>query len=1166
MPIIRVSASPTITAGTFAVGDAVGTQLSFSTGQNAGSIIGCRMLDKGRQSVPLELWLFRASTTGTGLSNNDPFGPSDTQIANSAGVIRVTDWFHTPENSAGQAEDLPFSFASLTGGVLYGWLVCCGSPTYAAGDLTVELLIQQGVSPIDRRRMYYYRRRPYPPLTALTIPPAAENYHTIHLKFDYQPPANLPPSTVQVTGSYLLGGRWVDFHPALLDDGGANTLYTILFGLQEGKTYPVKIEFKRTNNATGALIERKTYHKLYTTRSSPQSGSGGSRYMSPTGKDSNTGVNTTDSPAGTGPKKTIAGLAAVIPTGGIGILLNGTYSPADYGLLNGKAAAGGSNTITLDGSARAIDSFYNDWTVTIVSGTAAGQSKTITGYVGSTKVATVNSAWTLPAPDTSSVYHVTKSDLGFDTTAWEVANLVGASTAYKTIRAETTGQVSISGKRLMSTANGLDAWTRDIAPGRTFNGTSTWLGNTSGVDFLSAFITASAGTIAGWIKVRGTPPTNANAYGLDCIFADTSGFAGLFVGTITGDPNGARVWASNWDGNQDRCDGAYTANTWTHVAWVHGGGTLKLYVNGTLANSVASGDTSELGNRIRFGLRNTEYFEGAMSLWGAWNIALSDGDISSLAAGSDPNEVQAASLKGRWPINGASPETETIQGHNLTVNGSAGTETGPTRGDIYYAEFSAFMDTTNKRASRWVKVESGPSIGKLLYLYGDLTTDQTVYSAGSWKAIRNGTREGFLIDWTNNRIYVRVPLGAGSPPDARYSCGWHQGEALDLSACDYLILEGITLEMFGSIEQSGGGQYFSTVLTAASRGGLRLYDCTNVVVRNCAFNQGTVANGNSPTQSHMAITIEDCTFSGHDWWSQLYTNPLVSNKTWATIKSTPNEDYTVMFQVGDVTTQLVIRRCDFTGCDDGLSLNSTTGNNDCDIYENTFTNMFDGAVEANSADSILRNTAFWHNTFTNCLYAFRFTALTNGPAWVVGNYGTDCGVFNTLYIGMPNVGQPSDAHTLVYCNTLLSETANDPASGSSWNLGLGTGRVKLINNVLEHAAHYFGDNGTSGYDSAIPNIVAKNCFYSPYPAPRWRYNNTAYAYEADYLGATASTYMTLSGNVYIDPYPPSGGGALDSQLVGVASPIRGITNIAADSAGNPLNEPLALGYFPKWQS
>ena len=89
--------------------------------------------------MPLELWLFRASTT-TGLSNNTVFDPDDNQIANLAGVLRINDWFTANLNSIGQAENLPMSFADLTGGAIYGWLVNRGAPIYTStSDLTVEL-------------------------------------------------------------------------------------------------------------------------------------------------------------------------------------------------------------------------------------------------------------------------------------------------------------------------------------------------------------------------------------------------------------------------------------------------------------------------------------------------------------------------------------------------------------------------------------------------------------------------------------------------------------------------------------------------------------------------------------------------------------------------------------------------------------------------------------------------------------------------------------------------------------------------------------------------------------------------------------------------------------------------------------------------------------------
>ncbi len=71
------------------------------------------------------------------------------------------------------------------------------------------------------------------------------------------------------------------------------------------------------------------------------------------------------------------------------------------GVNTGTAQAGGASTITLAAGASAVNNLYN--AVTITGGTGAGQYRTLSGYVGSTKVATTNTPWTTP-PDNTSVY------------------------------------------------------------------------------------------------------------------------------------------------------------------------------------------------------------------------------------------------------------------------------------------------------------------------------------------------------------------------------------------------------------------------------------------------------------------------------------------------------------------------------------------------------------------------------------------------------------------------------------------------------------------------------------------------------------------------------------------------------------------------------------------
>jgi hypothetical protein len=73
----------------------------------------------------------------------------------------------------------------------------------------------------------------------------------------------------------------------------------------------------------------------------------------------------------------------------------------------GTAQAGTSTTITLASGASVTDDIYNTMSVYITSGTGSGQLRTITDYVGTTKVATVATWGT--NPDATSVYEVMPS-------------------------------------------------------------------------------------------------------------------------------------------------------------------------------------------------------------------------------------------------------------------------------------------------------------------------------------------------------------------------------------------------------------------------------------------------------------------------------------------------------------------------------------------------------------------------------------------------------------------------------------------------------------------------------------------------------------------------------------------------------------------------------------
>lgn len=80
----------------------------------------------------------------------------------------------------------------------------------------------------------------------------------------------------------------------------------------------------------------------------------------------------------------------------------GTFENA---IATGIAVAGGATTITLDAAASSINDFYNTNIISITSGTGAGQIRTISDYVGATKVATVSVAW-VTIPDATSEFEI----------------------------------------------------------------------------------------------------------------------------------------------------------------------------------------------------------------------------------------------------------------------------------------------------------------------------------------------------------------------------------------------------------------------------------------------------------------------------------------------------------------------------------------------------------------------------------------------------------------------------------------------------------------------------------------------------------------------------------------------------------------------------------------
>lgn len=117
--------------------------------------------------------------------------------------------------------------------------------------------------------------------------------------------------------------------------------------------------------------------------------------------------------------------------------------------LTGTATAGAASTITLAGGSSAVNSYYKGLIIRTTGGTGSGQSRYITGYVGSTKVATVDTAWSVQ-PDATTTYEIKYEFLGYAlptlSTAlpvWSISLRIYNDTVVDSIQYNANGQAFI---------------------------------------------------------------------------------------------------------------------------------------------------------------------------------------------------------------------------------------------------------------------------------------------------------------------------------------------------------------------------------------------------------------------------------------------------------------------------------------------------------------------------------------------------------------------------------------------------------------------------------------------------------------------------------------------------------------------------------------------------
>lgn len=141
-----VSVTPTIDTSIYASGDAMHAapmEFDASMFRDAGGFILDQVLivDNDKEVANVDLILFSADLADQTINN--PFDPSDAELATAIAAVSVTTHFSFNDNSLSVARDLGIPIRmgrTATTGTIYGFLVARATPTYtAATDLKVTL-------------------------------------------------------------------------------------------------------------------------------------------------------------------------------------------------------------------------------------------------------------------------------------------------------------------------------------------------------------------------------------------------------------------------------------------------------------------------------------------------------------------------------------------------------------------------------------------------------------------------------------------------------------------------------------------------------------------------------------------------------------------------------------------------------------------------------------------------------------------------------------------------------------------------------------------------------------------------------------------------------------------------------------------------------------------
>jgi Concanavalin A-like lectin/glucanases superfamily len=184
----------------------------------------------------------------------------------------------------------------------------------------------------------------------------------------------------------------------------------------------------------------------------------------------------------------------------------------------------------------------------------------------------------------------------------------------------------------------------------------------------------SAISVAAWVMTNITSGSPV----ISCMGTDHSGGNQEYLFYLQGNnmPGEGVHFVTEFGSGSGKVTGSITVSTgqWYHVVATYDGATNRLYVNGTADGSTSYSSAnfvygvSRIGDYVPSSGGESNFWNGNISEWAVWNVALSANEIAGLANSTIPCRTRPASLVAYLPLWGLqSPEPDLSGNQNNGV-------------------------------------------------------------------------------------------------------------------------------------------------------------------------------------------------------------------------------------------------------------------------------------------------------------------------------------------------------------------------------------------------------------------------------------------------------------------------------------------------------------------